>query len=458
MKRVPLVVLLGTALLAASPAEACRPFGSYVFVEDDEGGIWFTEGDNNAISRLMPDGDVRSFPLPTPHAEPSSIALGKKGEVWFVESDAMQIGRLGPDERITEYPTTDGHPVLVAVDSKGEVWFTQMAGDHPAATGEHTGHEKKWISKIGRITADERTLDYPLAAGWPTSIAIDPRDVVWVTILVRGDLVGGNGRPLGKLAKVDREGRWTILQEWENSCPSNLTLTPDGGLAFSDHCRGTFARIDARMKLSETAFPPKTTIQQMSATRDGTLWFTAAEGGRIGRIATDNRVEFVDRPPNGDEPFAILATKSGDIVYSEFYNYNINRLTNEGVFEEFLVNVDQRSGVRIAKEGEVCAVKFGARIVEKKEMDLLRSEEVKNGRFRATADGVEKMVEERCLNCHDARRLLLSRRSDWTPSIERMQDYMRIRDVPQLTDEEKNILIGYFNTYYTIAAERRVER
>ncbi|MFA5531342.1 MAG: hypothetical protein WDA11_11815, partial [Thiohalomonadaceae bacterium] len=115
-------------------------------------------------------------------------------------------------------------------------------------------------------------------------------------------------------------------------------------------------------------------------------------------------------------------------------------------------------GVRIAKEGEVCAVKFGARIVEKKKMDLLRSEEVKNGRFRATADGVEKMVEERCLNCHDARRLLLSRRSDWAPSIERMQDYMRIRDVPQLTDEEKKILIGYFNTYYTIAAERRVER
>ena len=46
--------LLGCALLAALyaaalPALACRPFGSYEFAEDARGGVWFTEGDNNAI-------------------------------------------------------------------------------------------------------------------------------------------------------------------------------------------------------------------------------------------------------------------------------------------------------------------------------------------------------------------------------------------------------------------------
>lgn len=57
-------LLAGLAGLGAAPAEACRPFGSYQFVEDRAGGIWFTEGDNNAVSRLAPDGTVKSFPSP----------------------------------------------------------------------------------------------------------------------------------------------------------------------------------------------------------------------------------------------------------------------------------------------------------------------------------------------------------------------------------------------------------
>lgn len=445
------LVLLLLAGLAPVSAEACRPFGSYTFVEDKAGGIWFTEGDNNTVSRLAQDGTVKSFRLPTPNAEPSSLALDRRGNVWLVESDAAKIGRLGRDGKIVEYATTDGHPVMVAVDSKGEAWFTQMAGNHTAdQEGEHAGHGQPFVSKVGRIDTAGRMSGYPLDEGWPTSIAIDRSDRVWVTVLVPGDTDGRKDRPVGKLARLDRDGRWTFVHRWENSCPSNLLAVPGGGLIISDHCRGVIGWMDRNGKLAETVLPPNTSIQQMSLARDGTLWFTTAEGGRIGRITRQGKVAYAKRPENGDEAFTILATRSGDVVFSEFYNYNINRLTKSGEFVEHLVNLDERHDGREAREGEVCLVKFASRIVDKQEMDHRRAEEVRLGRLKPTADGAERLAEQKCLSCHDARRLLLSRRNDWSPSIGRMQEYMRVRNVPRLTDEEKQILVRYFNTHYGI--------
>jgi len=89
------ILLLALCLLLpfAGTAHACRPFGSYGFAEDREGGLWFTEGDNNAVSRLSRDGTVSSHPLPTPAAEPSSVAVDRKGNVWFAEMDGRRIGQ-----------------------------------------------------------------------------------------------------------------------------------------------------------------------------------------------------------------------------------------------------------------------------------------------------------------------------------------------------------------------------
>lgn len=71
--------------------------------------------------------------------------------------------------------------------------------------------------------------------------------------------------------------------------------------------------------------------------------------------------------------------------------------------------------------------------------------------FKADGAGTEKLVEQKCLACHDARRLLLSRRSDWTPSITRMHAYRDIRKVEPLTAEETMRLVRYFNENYGLA-------
>lgn len=439
-------LVLAAALLGclSLPASACRPFGSYEFAEDKDGGIWFTEGDNNAISRLAPDGTVVSHKLPTANAEPSSLALDGKGNLWFVEMDAAKIGRLDKEGRIAEFPTTDGHPGLITVDRQGEAWFTQMAG-HEGGGSSRAGHDGHKIAKVGRVDRDGKMHSYPAPEGWPTSIAFDARDQAWVTLLVPD---GKGDKPRGRLARLSRDGQWKIAADWDNSCPSSLARLPDGGLAFSDHCRFVLGRVAASGRIGEQKLPENTYIQQMAAAPDGSLWFTGDEKSRLGHIGKDGKVSYLARADNGDQTMAVLVTKKGDVVFSEFYNYNINRLTKNGEYVEHLVNVDERKSVREVREGEVCYVQFAARIEAKAEMDRKRAEVVKNGRFKADGAGTEKLVEQKCLACHDARRLLLSRRSDWTPSITRMHTYRDVRGVEALTPEETTRLVRYFNENY----------
>lgn len=438
--------LLSLAVLLAAPALACRPFGSYQLVEDRAGGIWFTEGDNNAVSRLAPDGSVKAYPLPTQNAEPSSLALDeRRGELWFVEMEAAKIGRLDRQGRIREFPTRDGHPVAVAVDGRGDAWFTQMSG-HENGNDEHAGHGSAMIAKVGRIDRQGRMHDYPVREGWPTSLAFDPQGRAWVTILIPGH---AGDQPRGRLALLSRDGQWTPVAAWENSCPSNLTPMPAGHLAFSDHCRFVLGRIDAAGRLSEQKLPEGTTIQQMTASADGGLWFSGDERGRLGRIAPNGTVTYLaERPGSDDQVMAIKRLRNGDVVFSEYYNYNINRLRTSGEYVEHLVNIEERGATRQVREGEVCYVRFAARIASKTEMDRKRAEEVRSGRFLADGAGTEKLVEQKCLACHDARRLLLSRRSDWTPSLTRMHTYRQLRGIAPLTPEETTRLARYFNTYY----------
>jgi len=442
--RLSVWVLAALLLVTAVPAIACRPFGSYEFVEDTEGGIWFTEGDNNAVSRLAPDGAVVSHPLPTANAEPSSLALDHEGNVWFAEMEGRKIGRLGRDGRIVEFPVTGGHPFQVKVDRAGETWFTQQ-GDHQAKSeGDHAAHVN--ASGIGRIDRLGVTHFYPAPEGWATSITFDRNDEAWVSILVSR---GETAKPKGIVARLSREGDWQVDATWENSCPRNLLADAAGRLYYTDGCRHTAGYRTVGGKWVEWTLPGETNIQQTSLARNGTLWFTDRQ--HLGRIDGRGKVRIVSRADNGDATMAVLATRNGDVVFSEFYNYNVNRLKKTGEFVEHLVAVDERKSAREVKEGEVCRIEFGARIAAKAEMDRKRAEEVRNGRFKPDGMGTENLVVQKCQVCHDARRLLLSRRSDWTPSITRMHDYRRIRNVEPLTAEETTRLVRYFNENYGLA-------
>lgn len=443
--------LLGCALLAALyaaalPALACRPFGSYELAEDARGGVWFTEGDNNAISRLAPDGQVVSHRLPTANAEPSSIALDARGNVWFTEMDGGKIGRLSPDGKIAEYAVEHGSPFELRLDRHGLPWYTQSA--HDTGHADHTGANGG--NAIGHVDAQGGVHTYAMPQGWPTSVAVDARGGVWAGVLIPD---GKEGPPRGQILRLGKDGAWRADATWEGSCPRNLRFDAHGRLHFTDGCRGDAGYRMASGEYRRIALPKGTNIQQTSLTRDGTVWFT--DRAHIGRIDPAGKVHLVARPDNGDATMAILASRNGDVLFSEFYNYNINRYARSGEFVEHLVSVDERHGAREVKEGETCRVEFGARIAAKAEMDRQRAEEVRAGHFKADPQGADRLANARCLVCHDTRRLLLSRRTDWTPSIERMQAYMDQRQVPRLSETDKATLVHYFNTYYGLGAAQR---
>lgn len=428
-------VAVGVALVSLMPYEvsACRPFGSYAFLEDEAGGIWFTEGDNNAITRLDPDGSLKSYPIPTEAAEVADLAFDKEGNVWFVEMYGNRIGKLAKDGRITEFdvPTMHAHPARIAVDAHNNVWFTEE-------------------NKIGRLTESLTVVEYPLEKGWPTAIAVDKEDNLWVAMLEPSADKTDWSRNTGRIRVLMKDGKWREKLARQGSCPMNLTLDAAGGMWFSDRCRSSVERMDADGKLTAVAISKDAFVQDMAVDGTGIVWFVDSLRNKMGKITRDGRVE--EFPPPGDNggPFALALTRRGDLYFSETYNYNINRLTKEGVFEEHLVNVDYRQKVNSVKEGEVCYLEFASKVADKAKLERKRIAEFKVNRFKETQDGVSKLAEQRCLPCHDVKRILASRKSNWLYSINRMQDYMGIRDVPLLTDKEKEVLVRYFNTHYGI--------
>lgn len=433
MKPSPFLSILVVALLAitaAPQAYACRPFGSYDFVEDEQGSVWFTEQDNNAISRLAKDGSVTAYPIPTPNAEPNSLTLDGNGNLWFSEIRAGKVGRVAPDGTVSEYalPYEDARPHSV-LSQAGAIWIT-------------TGPLRRTVIRMdmkGKFT--EISVPY----GWPSSIAADTAadGALWVTLLQPGETMD---QAEGYLARLNRSGEWAIVERrGTGSCPSNVHIDNDGVLWLSDRCRGTIERRDVQGRTA--SFPYEGIVQKAALDNDGNFWFADnTHRNFVGRMSPDGILDTWPLPGNNGGPFTVAVLSNGDVLFSEMYNYNINRLTRGGVFEEYLVSVDHRERVRTANKGEVCRLEYAAAIADKMALEQKRLKVLKTAGFNV-APGQE-LVRGRCLMCHDATRILRARKSDWRYTIELMQAHMAMRGLPPLTDEERWTVIGYLNRYY----------
>jgi len=435
-ERVAVWLLLGCLSVLSSGVEACRPFGSYAFVEDAEDGIWFTEGDNNAVSRLASDGTVTAYPLPTPGAEPSDLALDAKGNLWFAEMYGGKIGRLSPQGKITEYPLGDhAHPWRVQVDREGEVWF--LEGQNPG--------------RVGRLTADGTIRNYWLAEGWPTAMAPAPDDGLWLSVLLPGAIQGGKPAPAaGRIFHLSRDGRWREFLSRSSSCPMNVTPDARGRLWFSDRCRHSIERLDPEGDLLRIEMPADAFIQGMELDAEGGLWFIDSTRNLIGRLDSAGGIRTYPLPGNTGGPFAMALSRRGGLIFSETYNYNINRLSRDGVFTEQLVNVDYRQGVEKVEGGEVCYLRFATLMQRKEEMEARRAAALAAGSLADEGSPGARLLRERCVTCHDLKRILLARKSDWRPSLGLMDTYMGLRHVVSLSEDERALLLDYLNTYYNI--------
>jgi virginiamycin B lyase len=100
------------------------PFG---LVFGPEHAIWYTDPNSNSIGRLLADGHVTRFPVPTSGANPLGITVGSDGNLWFTENVTGGIGRLTPATgEITEFAAPNPNAGIVK-GPDGNVWFTDFS-------------------------------------------------------------------------------------------------------------------------------------------------------------------------------------------------------------------------------------------------------------------------------------------------------------------------------------------
>jgi sugar lactone lactonase YvrE len=135
-----------------------------------DGNVWFTGpvGSDNYIGRIMPDGTISRFTVPTRDAGPVGITLGPDGNLWFTESDSHKIGRITPEGAITEFavPIAQMAPFYLVAGPDGNLWFTDPG-----------------TNSIGRMTLGGKFSEFALltAQSNPNNITKGPDGNLWFT-------------------------------------------------------------------------------------------------------------------------------------------------------------------------------------------------------------------------------------------------------------------------------------
>ncbi len=186
--------------------ENVEPLGLAV---DADGSAWYTDAPMRAISRISPDGAIRSFALSTPIANLGRLAIAPDGAVWFADLTTLSVTQL-KDGVFTrhEFGSFRAPPFGIAVDAHGTVWATLPT-----------------VNKLARISADGQVTEFdaPTRGSGLSDVAVDARGGVW--------FLESRANKVGRFA----EGRFS---EFTISTPSagltGLAVAPDGSIWFTE--------------------------------------------------------------------------------------------------------------------------------------------------------------------------------------------------------------------------------
>jgi virginiamycin B lyase len=104
-------------------------------VAPDGKTLWFTGKTKNTVGKLLTDGTVANYKLPTLDALPIYIAAGRDNNMWFTELNKSKIGRVSDDGVITEFTihTENSRPIAIVQDPSAQaMWFSEEAGNKVA--------------------------------------------------------------------------------------------------------------------------------------------------------------------------------------------------------------------------------------------------------------------------------------------------------------------------------------
>ena len=258
-----------------------------------DGSVWFAELRGGKIGRLDPaNGDIREYSLPDPRSGPVWIAISDDGNIWFTEAEAGRIGVLEPSTgSIREFsiPTPNAVPLSIRRAPDGTLWFPE--------------HEGNKIGRLDPVTGEIREFPIPTIASGPADIAFAPDGSVWFT-----ELDGGKIGRLDPATGGIREFPLANARTTRTSGPAILAWGPDGALWFTEMYGNRLGRIDTRtFRISRVQLPSPARVSgrrvaaidadddrpaslqsdgpaSLIAGPDGTLWYTAMYGNKLGRF------------------------------------------------------------------------------------------------------------------------------------------------------------------------------
>jgi virginiamycin B lyase len=220
---------------------------------DASGAAWFTDPTEVQISRIVPSGEIESFPLGTPIARLGRLAVAPDGAVWFAESTAYGFTRLKDGVLTRNVPkSVRGGPYGIAVDAKGNVWGTLQGGN-----------------ELIKIVPGQEIAEYeiPTAGSSPSDVAADDSGNIWV-VEFRSNKIAKFSN--GKFSEFTVPGEWSGL--------SGIAAAPDGSVWFGllrGHAIGRLR--DGQFRIFEL---PRIDARPytLAIDRSGNIWYADISG------------------------------------------------------------------------------------------------------------------------------------------------------------------------------------
>jgi len=222
------------------------------------GGIWITDGGQNAIVRFDPvTRAVRSWGLPedTPAANLNTAAFDSNGRIWFTGQSGY-YGRLDPDSgqmQVWKAPRGSG-PYGITATPQGAIYFASLAGNY--------------IARIDPDSGEATVIEPPTPKQGARRVAADQQGRIWVSYWNTGQL--------GLFDPATNSWR-----EWKlpgKARAYGICLDHQGSVWLSEWSSNALVRFDPRTE-TFAAFPSDrhdAFVRQLAA-RAGQIW--GAESG-----------------------------------------------------------------------------------------------------------------------------------------------------------------------------------
>jgi streptogramin lyase len=175
------------------------------------GDVWFGT-DFNGIGRITPTGRVTFFNIENNNAQPTALALDKRGNIWYIEWAASSVGFITPAGGGKTFDVDQGgNSFGIALGSDGRIWFADPMNE-----------------RIGRINTDGTGLKYFSRGltGQPDSITAGPD----------GNLYFGEYSPaVGRITTTGAITEFPVPAKLGSFPILSLTTGPDGNIWFANN-------------------------------------------------------------------------------------------------------------------------------------------------------------------------------------------------------------------------------